>query len=290
MTTNAFSTVFDHSGDAGFRAWGSEFSASLAAVGLVQTADTGQINWVTVTRPAINTAGGYEIWRFADSTYYLKFEYGTGGVLTTPQMWITVGTGSNGSGTLTGQLSTRSIFTALTPPTSTITAYPSHMCAVADAFSVSWKEGGVSGGMVAGYLVIGKTVNGSGGAITTGVGILRHTGSAQVSPSIQSVRNVATAATYNDVTTNIVVPGDPNTSSTASTGNSQAYQIPINVPDVLPFNWACTVLLTEAPRGNTIAVAMVGVATRTYYSPGQISNANYGPYVTNRYAPAMIYE
>jgi hypothetical protein len=38
-------------------AWGSGIAAQIAAMGLVQTSDTGQINWATVTRPAINTFG-----------------------------------------------------------------------------------------------------------------------------------------------------------------------------------------------------------------------------------------
>src|ERR1043165_7959340 len=98
MTTQSWSSVVDHSGDAGFRAWGSELSTKLAAAGLVQTSDTGQINWATVTGPGTNTAGGYEIWRFADSTLYLKMEYGTAtGSASAPGLWCTVGTGSNGS-------------------------------------------------------------------------------------------------------------------------------------------------------------------------------------------------
>src|SRR3954462_11008588 len=115
-----FTTPLDHTSTTGFRAWGSEFSAGLATVGLVQTADTGQINWSTVTIPGANTAAGYEIWRFADSTLYLKFEYGTAPSTVQPQMWITVGTGSNGSGTITGtnQTSSRVTFTAASTPTS----------------------------------------------------------------------------------------------------------------------------------------------------------------------------
>jgi hypothetical protein len=42
-------------------------AAQIAAMGLVQTSDTGQINWVTVARPALNTIAGYEIWRFNDA-------------------------------------------------------------------------------------------------------------------------------------------------------------------------------------------------------------------------------
>lgn len=99
--------------DADFRTWGSTISAALATLGLVQTADTGQINWTTVSKPAgTNTAQGYEIWRFADSQQgttpiFLKIEYGSGSAIDRPSIWTSIGSASNGSGTLTGQLSTR---------------------------------------------------------------------------------------------------------------------------------------------------------------------------------------
>lgn len=101
-----------NSSDANFRTWGSYIAARLLAVGMVQTADTGQINWTTVTAPAaISTYQGYEIWRFADTLQatapvYFKLEYGSGNVAAAnPGMRITFGTGSDGAGNLTGTLS-----------------------------------------------------------------------------------------------------------------------------------------------------------------------------------------
>jgi hypothetical protein len=100
--------------DADFRSWGSGISTALAALGLVQTADTGQINWTTVLKPTGATAQGYEIWRFADALQstvpvFFKLEYGgsSGVGATGPGLWLTVGTGTNGAGTLTGQVSGR---------------------------------------------------------------------------------------------------------------------------------------------------------------------------------------
>lgn len=103
----------DHTSDATFRAWGSAVAVKLAAMGLVQTADTGQINWATVLKPgAANTAMGYEIWRFADALQatkpiMLKIEYGSGSATANPGMWITVGTATNGAGVHTGPTSSR---------------------------------------------------------------------------------------------------------------------------------------------------------------------------------------
>ncbi len=104
------SDVSGYSTDAKFRAWGSAVSGALAACGLVQTADTGQIDWGTVLWGAnANTYSGYEIWRFDDDLQsecpiYFKIQYGngfgTGGQI--PGTDWQIGTGSNGSGTLTG--------------------------------------------------------------------------------------------------------------------------------------------------------------------------------------------
>lgn len=107
MATSTFSAAPDNSTDAAFRAWGSGLSAALAAIGLIQTADTGQINWTTVTHPTVtNTAQGYEIWRLNDSLqstapFYFKIEYGSSGIANDPSIWVTTGFGSNGSGTIT---------------------------------------------------------------------------------------------------------------------------------------------------------------------------------------------
>jgi hypothetical protein len=117
-----------NSSDANFRAWGSLISARLALMGLVQTADTGQINWTTVLAPvAINTVQGYEIWRFNDALQatvpiFFKFEYGSGGAINNPSIWLTVATGSNGAGTLTGVSTIRTQF-SLTATATPITAY-----------------------------------------------------------------------------------------------------------------------------------------------------------------------
>jgi hypothetical protein len=97
------------SGDADFRTWVQGIHNALASFAdLTQTADTGQINPATVTRPGtINTTGGYEIWRFNDALQatvpvFFRLEYGTGGALDRPGMWVTVGGSSNGTGTIGG--------------------------------------------------------------------------------------------------------------------------------------------------------------------------------------------
>jgi hypothetical protein len=109
----------------GANAWHGSFSSTVAqqnaqaihdalvAVGLVQTADTGQIILASFTQiTAANAVWGYEIWRFNDTLQatapvFIKIEYGEGNATGTMAIWITVGTGTNGAGTLTGVIATR---------------------------------------------------------------------------------------------------------------------------------------------------------------------------------------
>lgn len=288
MTTLTFTTVVDHSNDATFRAWGAEFDAKLTVLGLVQTADTGQINWVTVTRPATSTAGGYTVWRFPDSSLYLKFEYGTGTGATTPQMWVTVGTGSNGAGTITGQASTRAIWTGQTAPASAVTTYTSYMCLVTDALAINWKADANSSLYPLGYLAVGKTVDGTGAATTTGFGVMRCSTASGI-PSFQSVRTAATAATYTDSVNFSVMPGNPTSSLVGS--DFQVYEVWSNVPNVQPWPWCNVYVVADITKLNTFSVAMVASASHTYLTLGKLgSNGNINAQGAGIYGLSMVYE
>ena len=256
MTTATFTTVVDQSSDAGFRTWVAEMITQMAGVGLVQTSDTGQINTSTVTRAAANThaAGCSTIWHFSDSSLYFKLEFGSAPAATEPQMWVTVGTGSNGTGTITGQTSTRNTICNGGAPVSTSTTYVSYICATTNAFALAWKTNGISNLYPIAYLCVGKTVDGTGAATTTGFGVLRVTGTG-TPLSFQSVRIAATAATYTDTglaAPCMVIPGNPSSSTTAG-GNFQAYDLFMNVPDVVPFVWAGAVdPHRSSQRGNLL--------------------------------------
>ena len=108
MATRSGSVSPSNSSDSYFRAWGKWISDSFSAFGWVQTSDTGQVNWATVTYPTTTwTSRGYEIWRMNDSlqsTYpvFAKIEYGSAGTATIPWIRLTIGTGSDGAGNITG--------------------------------------------------------------------------------------------------------------------------------------------------------------------------------------------
>jgi len=108
--------------DAQFRAMFGFMRTMFTNFGWVQTSDTGQINPATATYPASNnTDAGYEIWRMDDSlqaTYpvYIKMFYGRGSATGSFRWSIGIGTGSNGTGSLTGKQTSQTQFSVVPSP------------------------------------------------------------------------------------------------------------------------------------------------------------------------------
>jgi hypothetical protein len=108
MAKQIFFATPINTADADFRLWGKGASDAMTAVGFTKTADTGQIDWATVSKPAsVSTYSGYEIREFSDdiqatNPIIVKIEYGCGNSLAYCAMRITVGRDSDGSGNLVG--------------------------------------------------------------------------------------------------------------------------------------------------------------------------------------------
>jgi hypothetical protein len=273
LTTQSWNTPLNHSTDAGFRAWGSEMSAKLAAIGLVQTSDTGQINWATVTRSAANVAAGYEIWRFNDSLQstspiFIKLEYGTNGAADRPNVWITVATGSNGAGTLTGQSSTRTACVANAAISSTVTNYQSYACAVDGLAWIAnkWLALGASVGFC-GFAVC-RTCDSSG--VPTNIGFevkSRDTSNAITTyANVQFVRTLSPASSTAIVTTGLFALNVYGLSTTVDGANTQAFLNWAPTPKVQPLVGMCSMLVSEAAFGTTFSTTLVGITPRTYLS------------------------
>lgn len=102
-----------HATDAEYRAWVQQIHDILNTLGLVQTADSGQINPATVLKPTVaSSPNGYEMWRLNDALQatapvFFKIEYGASNPVANPMIWLTVGAGTDGAGNLTGNKSTR---------------------------------------------------------------------------------------------------------------------------------------------------------------------------------------
>ncbi|MCI4437879.1 MAG: hypothetical protein JHC33_13815 [Ignisphaera sp.] len=106
MTAYSTAISIESSSDTTFRAWAGVISNAFGTA-WIQTSDIGQINLSTVTRPSTTTMAGYQIWRMNDSLQgsapcFVKVEYGTGSSALQPAIGITIGTGSDGAGNITG--------------------------------------------------------------------------------------------------------------------------------------------------------------------------------------------
>jgi hypothetical protein len=99
--------------DATFTAMGKLLSDLFTAVGFIKSADTGQVDWnTTIANPAVGSWVNYEIRRFNDSLQsacpiFMRIDYGYSGNNSNNfgqpySLQISIGTGSNGAGTLTG--------------------------------------------------------------------------------------------------------------------------------------------------------------------------------------------
>jgi hypothetical protein len=276
MTTASWSTVLDQTSDAAFRTWGLELNTKLAAVGMVQTADTGQINWTTVTRAAVvNTAAGYEIWKLSSGNLFFKIEYGTGSTQPTlPSLWLTTGTGSNGSGTLTGQLSTRTQAGATaTAISSTVTNYQSYLCATANYFGLSWKiNSAATAGKPRCYMGACQTVDATGTA--NSIGYFQFCSG---TTAIMTTQCVATAAAVTGASlannSMCFVPNNTGTpaNSLDGAGNNQAFLWWYNIfstTPMAPLLHVGAVLTTDLALGNTASMTLVGSTAHTYINAG----------------------
>jgi hypothetical protein len=99
------------SSSAAIKAWAQFIEDTLVAGGWVVTTDTGQtLPSALVGLTTANTKAGYRIYRMNDplqATYpvFMRIDYGGGtNVGNSPGIWVTIGTGSNGAGTITGIL------------------------------------------------------------------------------------------------------------------------------------------------------------------------------------------
>lgn len=303
MATDSWSTRVRHDSDVLFREWGSEFAAKLAAVGLTQTADTGQINWVTVVRAAVNTEAGYEIWRFNDTQQatapvFFRVGYGTGSNVSAPRIQFTVGTGSSGAGVITGTALTtaRSAYPGTGGPFTSDTARQSYMSYAAGTsgfFGFCWKVG--ADATRDGGILIARTVDPVGEADATGA-LVWWGGSGPTSPEAsQALRfaAVALAFTAQTLPATCALCLSPQARATSASGaDTQAFVAYTIAPQVTPLVGMCGVYDSEVSSGSTFTATLVGSTARTYIGLTQ----NMGPVggvsstAVGGLKPAMLWE
>ena len=299
MTTASSTNPIDSTTDVAFRAWGSDISAQLLAIGLTKTGDTGQVNWATVTVVGAYSSAvsrGYEIWAFNDplqgtAPIVFKIEYGAAAAAQ-PVLWITVGTGSDGAGTITGAVkSTRQSITANVA--NYTSGLVSRFCYVP----------------ATGFLGMGLKLNGQGSSNGVfGIFIMRNndTTGAATANGATLFMGAATGSNYSIQLNFVAGSTIPNTgtpqanpilgawpysltSSFVGGGNFQALPLIVPVPALQVLAQLCVTILSEIAIGTTFALNVVGLTNRTFIVLGAVTNQPITGAATT-YALAMVWE
>lgn len=289
MTTQVTTTVIEHSSDATFRTWVAEVIAMLIAAGITQTADTGQINTTTVTRPGTNTNAGYAIFRFNDTMQatapiFFRIDFGTGGVATGPRMMLTVGTATNGSGTISGAGIASTNIGGGSTPASIVTNYVTRVCYVDGFLGMMWKLGGTAGTTaVLGYFSISRSVDSSETATAEGAAI--YTGHSN--PGVTMARYPTSASVAMTTGSYCLIAGGHATSLVS--GAAQVFKHYLTLPKVVPNLFLLNVINTELGNNTTFTATPVS-ASHTYVSSGPQGVQQIGLPAAASTAIAMIWE
>lgn len=190
MTVASTNTTVAHTNTAQFDTWINEiYTGLVTSCGLVQTADTGQmaVPSTTAYTATINTSQGYYVFQFNDtlqatSPVFFKLEFGTGNGATVPMMWITIGTSTNGAGTITGTVGTRVGVGCNTVPYSTIINFATRFVynTTYGVCGLAWKiqgQGAASNATLGGFYIY-RSVSNAGAATATAVHMLTNASSA----------------------------------------------------------------------------------------------------------------
>jgi hypothetical protein len=280
MATSTTTTVINQTTDAGFQTWIQEIITQLAAVGLTQTSDTGQINPSTVTRPGSgSTSAGYTIWRFDDTLQstkpiFIKIEFGTSLGTNYPQLWVQTSTGTNGAGTLnatglTGKQTVCTYFSA-----NGLTSYPSYFCynATLGFFGMAWKVGVNGSGWTGGSIFVGRSNDSSGNSTGDAMFLVSGDIGGAACGSMQCYswlnNTVFTASNvYNYYPFAL-------SSTTNTAGSYQVFPSFMRTPNIQFTQLIGTCVTSEVPWGNSFTSALIGSTPRTYLNVVGPSSTN----------------
>lgn len=200
-------TTFSHPGPGAaqtittFKQWAEALHNALLAIGMVQTADTGQINFASiVTLPTADTNAGYGIYELNDSLsgthpIYLKVNYSVG-QSSTAEPGFQFGTGTNGAGTLTGVFgSQRSVYNAGTTGSSTT---DSIFCKV-DGYLLIWMFKDMTVNEAQGQILVLERARNLDGSLR-GDALLLYRSGYGADPGASGVHNWWYGYTYSDQT------------------------------------------------------------------------------------------
>lgn len=273
--TASTNTVVDHTSDAGFRTWTAEIIAQFLGVGLTQTTDTGQINTGTATRPATSTFSQYVIFKFNDTLQatapiFIKLEFGTTSTATTPSMIITIATGSNGAGTLTGVIGTRVIINGNGYTNNSAIPYLTRFVynPTLGFCGMSWKIGNSGAGLAYAGFYIFRSNDNTGAATGDAVMLLtnsNNTSSSNTNGYMQALSYLTSSVYGPSKDWGMMVMG---LTSTAYASGVQVTIIFEMTPVIQVTAFMCLALLIDIPLHSTFSLAIVGSSPLTFLQVG----------------------
>ena len=275
MTTHTTNTRLRHDYDAVFREWGEEFSTALSTIGLVKTSDTGQIDWATVLRPAVNTEAGYEIWRFNDAAQstlpiFIRFGFGTGSVATSPKITFRIGTATNGAGVINANDEGTDRNLNSYAGSSADTARMSYFVLRNGFLGIVWKISASTTDLGLGFLVVARTVDSNGDATDEAHTYIAYANGIQAAPQHGRVYNkVLGWGTYwnSAVLCSVGATTFYNNSFANQSGLQQAIIPAWSVPTYrLQSN--LLVVYNSLARGTAFTATPLGTTERTYLCIG----------------------
>jgi hypothetical protein len=296
VTTYAWTTFIDQSTNANFQQWVNEvYTALVTQCGLTQTADTGQmaVPCVTNAPTAASQQVGYYVFRFNDtlqatSPIFFRLDFGStpAGALY-PAIWITVGSGSNGSGTINGTTMTQyPLFYSNGRLGTSATNYISRCCYVASQGYVSfqfkrgWHPNSQPQNFGMGFVIFRSV--GNIGTPTADTTILRL-GAGGPSPYtiILDYANARVCVPPNPMGAATPTPLLPTVTLVGTVGQVFPWwQSKTTISTVSPGTYGFTNagglgILAELPLDTTITIGIIGTTSLTYISAGTMGGCYY---------------
>lgn len=282
MTTSLVNAAIQQTDDATFRAWVKQVIDQLVAVGLVKTADTGQIDTATVLRPtAGNTSAGYAIFAFpttdtlqATRPVVFKLEFGSFGTVSLPSMWLTVGAGSDGAGAITGISHARvQIGRNLAPGTAVNNSYAVLVPALGFFGFHGWNASGVTTTPFGQFfLSIARPTDDAAAPLGDGLSMMYN----NATQLLQTTYSYTDAKTINVNTRDFCHIPSGLISGTVGT-DVQLFRHFCATPRVRNLPQTVTYLSADIGKGASFTATLVGATARTYMPFGdglQAASAN----------------
>lgn len=259
------SIAIDHTSDAGYRVWVAAFLNALDNVNpaiLTRTSDTGQVNTSTITRPSTGTPD-YAVYKFDDgigAPLFLRFSFGTGNATTAPGMVFLIGTGTNGAGTLSGQLHAIS---GVWSGSNVAQLGPALACVVPGHFSFMFGQGAFVTGTVGFGVAFSRSSDANGNPTGEGVhGMIKQNSNSSFSFFTSDIAGTLRLNTSQETQVSLGQVYARNT--TAAGGVVKPMPVMYMTPDVRVATGLISIDQTDVAMNAELQVAQVGSTPRNY--------------------------